>query len=57
VVKRLSAALHAAYDAIANEAVPERWVDLIKRLNEQERAGRDNSPAQAEPRRIHQRSD
>jgi hypothetical protein len=40
LVKRLSAALHAAYDANTDEPVPGRWVDLIKRLSEEERAHR-----------------
>jgi len=37
IVERLKSALHAQYDAIVNEPLPERWVDLIHRLNEQER--------------------
>jgi hypothetical protein len=37
IVERLKTALHAQYDAILNEPLPERWVDLIHRLNEQER--------------------
>ena len=36
----LKAALHAQYDAVVNEPLPERLVDLIKRLNEQERGQR-----------------
>ena len=42
IVERLKTALRAQYDAIVNEPLPERWVDLIKRLNEQERAQREN---------------
>jgi Anti-sigma factor NepR len=36
IVERLKSALHAQYDAILNEPLPERWVELIRRLNEQE---------------------
>ena len=43
IVERLKTALHAQYDAILNEPLPERWVDLIHRLNEQERRRRDNA--------------
>ena len=41
IVERLKSALHAQYDAILNEPLPERWVDLIHRLNEQERVQRE----------------
>jgi len=41
IVERLKTALRAQYDAIVIEPLPERWVDLIKRLNEQERAQRE----------------
>jgi hypothetical protein len=41
VVERIRSALHAEYDAILNEPLPERWVDLIHRLNEQERLQRE----------------
>ena len=40
-IERLKAALRAQYDAILNEPLPERWVDLIERLNEQERVQRE----------------
>ena len=43
IVERLRSALQAQYDAILNEPLPERWVDLIHRLNEQE--GRAREPA------------
>jgi hypothetical protein len=36
VVDRLRTALRAQYDEIVSEPLPERWVDLIRRLNEQE---------------------
>jgi hypothetical protein len=41
IVERLRSALQAQYDAILNEPLPERWVDLIHRLNEQERRERE----------------
>ena len=41
IVERLKTALRAQYEAIVDEPLPERWVDLIKRLNEQERAQRE----------------
>jgi len=37
IVQFLRAALHARYDAILNEPLPERWVDLVHHLNDQER--------------------
>ena len=41
IVERLKAALRAQYDAIVNEPLPERWVDLIKRLmNKSERSAK-----------------
>jgi Anti-sigma factor NepR len=42
IVERIKSALHAQYDAILNEPLPERWVDLIHRLNEQERRQRES---------------
>jgi hypothetical protein len=43
VVERLRSALQAQYDAILNEPLPERWIDLIHRLNEQECRAREPS--------------
>ena len=37
ILERLGNALHRRYDNIANEPLPERWVDLIHHLDEQER--------------------
>ena len=45
IVERIKMALHAQYDAILNEPLPERWVDLIHRLNEQERQPRNGQTA------------
>jgi Anti-sigma factor NepR len=47
MVERLKTALRVQYDAIVNEPLPERWVDLIKRLNEQERGQRETSQSKA----------
>ena len=33
----ISRELRTSYDGVANEPLPERWVDLINRLNERER--------------------
>jgi len=47
IVERIKVALHAQYDAILQEPLPERWVDLIHRLNERERRERQGrSPAE-----------
>ena len=45
IVDRLKTAFRAQYDAIVSEPLPERWVDLIKRLNEQERVQRETCKA------------
>ena len=37
----ISKALRADYNQVANEPLPERWVDLIHHLNERERAEAD----------------
>jgi len=44
LLERISKAMRRQFDAIAREPLPERWVDLIKHLNEQERR-----QAQAQP--------
>lgn len=49
IVERIKSALHAQYDAILNEPLPERWVDLIHRLNEQEKL-QGEPPTGARPR-------
>lgn len=40
VVQRAGKALHEALGSIRNEPTPERWVDLINRLNNEENAER-----------------
>ena len=39
---RIGLTLQAIYDAVLSEPLPERWVDLIKRLNEEEAAARNH---------------
>jgi hypothetical protein len=41
--------LRDRYEATLNEPLPKRWVDLIKALNEKERALRELQAAGAEP--------
>ena len=53
IVERLKSALQAQYDAILSEPLPERWVDLIHRLNEQERQERGSSSRAAPTGRSH----
>jgi len=45
IVQFIKSALHAQYDASLNEPLPERWVDLIHHLNEQERENQRNKGA------------
>jgi Anti-sigma factor NepR len=52
IVERLKSALHAQYDAILNEPLPERWVDLIHRLNDQERMEREEAKRTAPAGRV-----
>ncbi len=40
VLERISKVLHEALEDIRHEPVPERWVDLINRLNAEEDAWR-----------------
>ena len=48
IVQQLSKALHVRFHAIPQEPLPQRWVELIHHLNEQERISekerRDNRP-------------
>jgi len=37
IALRLREALRHVFDSVATEPLPERWVDLINRLNEEER--------------------
>jgi len=50
IVQLIKSALHAPYDASLNEPLPERWVDLIHHLNEQERENlRNKGGANSQP--------
>jgi hypothetical protein len=53
----ISRALRTTYDDIAKEPLPERWVDLIKHLNERERTqqtgDQNDHPSPDAPRRVH----
>jgi hypothetical protein len=37
ILERIRKALHAQYDDTVNEPLPQRWVDLIRYLNEKDR--------------------
>jgi hypothetical protein len=43
IALRISKALHDFFASVLNDPVPERWVDLIIRLNEEERQKREVS--------------
>ena len=49
IFDRLGKALHAQYDQVANQPLPERRIDLIRYLDEKER--RQASAAEAEAER------
>jgi len=48
-VERVGKMLHLHYDEIANEPLPQRWVDLIHYLNEKEQARGEPHQRDAEP--------
>jgi hypothetical protein len=51
ILERLGNMLHVHYDEIANEPIPQRWVDLIHYLNEKEKARAEaQQPPESEPR-------
>ena len=35
-LERITKALHRSYDELLHEPLPERWIDLIERLNAEE---------------------
>jgi hypothetical protein len=49
VEKTIGAVLRAIYDATASEPLPERWIDLINRLKEEELTHREGSQVQTRP--------
>jgi len=50
MVKRINKTLHAQYTDIVNEPLPERWIDLIRYLNENERKESESPQPETEPR-------
>lgn len=38
ILQRLGKALNVRLDDVTHEPLPQRWIDLIKHLNEEERA-------------------
>ena len=56
IFERLGKALHAQYDQVANQPLPERWVDLIRYLDEKERRQASAAKAEAEPHEPGERS-
>ncbi len=36
IIERIGQALHRAYEEMVHEPTPERWIELIIRLNEEE---------------------
>ena len=46
IYRRIGGLMREQYDEVCREPLPERWVDLIKYLNERER---DTLPAPAAP--------
>ena len=49
ILRRLTKALHDQFDDIAHQPLPQRWVDLIHYLDEEERKG-ERQQAEPEPR-------
>ena len=49
ILKSISRAFHLRNDDIVNEPLPERWVDLIKYLNEKDRAARRSEEPKTKP--------
>ena len=44
IFRRLGMMMRQSYNEIAQEALPERWMDLIKYLNEKERTEQSGAP-------------
>jgi hypothetical protein len=49
-LERISKALHVHYDNTVKEPLPERWIDLIQYLDEEERKRSEGHRPGAEPR-------
>jgi hypothetical protein len=41
--ERITKELHRSYDELLHEPLPERWIDLIKRLNAEENDRREGT--------------
>jgi hypothetical protein len=41
--ERIGKKLHRSFDELLHEPLPERWIDLIKRLNAEENAWREGT--------------
>ena len=50
IFERINKALQAQYADIVDERLPERWVDLIRYLNEMERKESEAPQPETEPR-------
>ena len=53
ILQRLGKALHVQMDDITHEPLPERWVELIHQLNEQERTRERVQQAECKGRERH----
>ena len=53
ILTRLGKALHGHLDGVVAEPMPERWVDLIRYLNEKERLQSESDRPKIEPRTEH----
>ena len=51
-LERITKALHRSYDELLHEPLPERWIDLIKRLNAEENDRRGGT----RPERLREKS-
>jgi hypothetical protein len=51
IFERLSKGLHAHFDDVSKEVLPQRWIDLIRYLDEKERIERKVARAERERRK------
>ena len=52
ILERLGKALHDRSDALTREQLPERWVDMIRYLDEKERQQSEPPKHEAPPRKT-----
>ena len=50
ILDRLSKGLRADFDAVAKEALPQRWIDLIRYLDDKEQREAESAQAETERR-------